>query len=111
MMRDAGWRRRDVGWFGYGRFREGRVGNWKITRVPEDPPIVIYHTGDGGWIVDDAPRERHTILNGLTEDEIRTALTFGLAVGWIEGGTRISFRAAQLWTDTSAERVDEATAE
>ncbi|MEU3452089.1 hypothetical protein ABZ671_00400 [Micromonospora sp. NPDC006766] len=88
------------------------MGDWKITRVPEDPPLVIYQTGDGGWIVDDAPGEQHTMLHGLTGEEIRTALTFALAVGWIDGDARISFRAApQLWTDASAERVDEATAE
>ena len=68
-MQDATWHRRDVGWFRYGRHPEGRVGSWKVTRVPEDPPIVIYQTGDG-WIVDDEPGEQHTMLHGLTEDEI-----------------------------------------
>ena len=66
-----------IGWFRYGRHPEGRVGEWQVTRTPDDPPIVIYRTGDQTWIIDD---DQHVTLNGATGTDIQNALTFARAM-------------------------------
>ena len=47
---------KQYGWFTYGRSPNGKVGQWTITRTPEDPPIVV-------WRVDDTARASFDVDN------------------------------------------------
>jgi hypothetical protein len=71
------------GWFRYGRHPEGKVGQWTITRAPDDPPIVAWRVADDAWIIADDPGEQHVHVDGFSEDDIRVSLAFARAMGWI----------------------------
>lgn len=81
------------GWFRYGRRHpEGKVGEWTITRTPDDPPVVVWRVPDGGWIIDDDPGDQHVQVDGFSEDDIRVALAFAQAMGWLPADVRYEVR-------------------
>jgi hypothetical protein len=80
------------GWFRYGRHPEGKVGQWTITRSPDDPPLVVWKVADDVWIVDDDPGEQHIHVDGFTEADIQVALAFAQAMGWVTAGTEYAIR-------------------
>jgi hypothetical protein len=80
------------GWFRYGRNPSGVVGQWRITRLPHDPPIVVWRVGDDEWIVDDDTGDQHVQVDGFTAAEIRAALAFAQIMGWIAAEPEPVFR-------------------
>lgn len=80
------------GWFTYGRTPSGKVGDWTITRAPDDPPIVIWRVDETTWIVDDEIHDQHARLNGFTEAEMKAAVVFARALNWIPAKTEYAFR-------------------
>jgi hypothetical protein len=80
------------GWFTYGRNPSGKVGQWTITRMPGDPPLVVWRVDETTWIVDDDINDQHARLDGFTEAEIRSALVLAQAMNWIPAGTQHVFR-------------------
>jgi hypothetical protein len=80
------------GWFSYSRSPDGRFGEWTLTRTPDDPPILIWEAGDGTSVIDDQTGDRYVQLFGFTAEEIRSAVTFAQAMGWLEAGTGVAFK-------------------
>jgi hypothetical protein len=81
------------GWFRYGpRHPEGKVGQWTITRTPQDPPIVAWKVDENAWIIDDDPGDQHVQVDGFTEAELRVALEFARTMGWTSADARYDVR-------------------
>ncbi len=79
-------------WFTYGRNPSGKVGDWTITRTLDDPPIVVWRVDDTTWIVDDDINDQCARLSGFTEAEVKAALVFARAMGWIPARTEHVFK-------------------
>jgi hypothetical protein len=83
---------KQYGWFTYGRNPSGKVGDWTITRNPDDPPIVVWRVDETTWIVDDEIHDQYARLDGFAEADIEAALAFARALNWIPAKTEYAFR-------------------
>jgi hypothetical protein len=68
------------------------LGQWTLTREPDDPPVIVWQADDGTAVLDDAIGDRYVELRGFTDSEIGASLDFAQAMGWHPAGTTAVFK-------------------